>query len=113
MPHRSKKPQTRVGVWRAVRRLLDATRADEMKGAGHPEDIPVTELELTSADQALVTKLAALFAERDELVRVLREVVGHYESLINSDYPHSYLERARAEELAPVLALLGKYRVKP
>lgn len=110
MTRRSKNPPTRRVIDAAVRRLIVAVRDHEMKGAHDLADGLSIELEFERAWASLNARLDVLFNEQFELVGMLREVVEHYESLIESD--SAAAERARAGELAPVLALLAKYGVK-
>lgn len=65
----------------SVLKLSRATRAHEMRGAGHPEDIPIIQEEYDEAWRALDSQLQRVESERAELVAALRNALPY----INDD----------------------------
>lgn len=105
----AKRPVSVPVVRHAVKRLQLATRADEMKGGGDPADIPYIERDLTAAVVYTYSLFDRLMAEREELLAAVREGISLYEGQLSSDYPASYLQHARDNELKPLIALVDKH----
>jgi hypothetical protein len=74
MTRRAKlKRVTHRKVWSAVVAYGRASRADEMSGAGYPEDRAAIEQELDAAVARLLDITKRLVAERDELLAQLHD----------------------------------------
>jgi hypothetical protein len=95
-----------------VTKMIRATRAHEMMGAGYPEDIPYIEAEYREAGDVLDNQLKRVMAERAELVAAVNEALELYMGMLHSDYPNSHIVAAEQGEVGRLRTVVSKYVVK-
>lgn len=95
----------------SVLKLSRATREHEMRGAGHPEDIPVIQEEYDEAWSVLDSQLQRVESERAELVAALKDAIARLDAEVHSGYGGTSLLKEQLAEQDDLRTVVAKFEV--
>lgn len=106
-----RKPLKLATLRASVTKLIRATRAHEMRGAGYPEDIPDIQGAYDDAWSVLDSQLQRVEHERTELVTALKDAIARLNANAQSEYGGTSLLEEQLAEQDDLRAVVAKYEV--